>query len=177
MTSTRMRQLIHAPRERVYDALVDPSAVSRWKFPHGMTCHVHEFDARGGHREDLVDVRGEGSSGKRRRGRTDTYRGRFVRLLPNELVVEADEFETDDPAFRGEMMITITLADADEGTELLAVHDGLPDGVSPADNEAGRREALARLAALVEPAGGRPLVAHGPFSSSCRGAASLAPRR
>jgi uncharacterized protein YndB with AHSA1/START domain len=49
------------------------------------------------------------------------------------------------------MKITITLADADGGTDVLAVHDGLPRGVRIADNEAGWREALAKLAALVEP--------------------------
>jgi hypothetical protein len=31
-----------------------------------------------------------------------------------------------------------------------AVHEGLPAGVLPADNETGWRESLARLAALVE---------------------------
>jgi len=63
---------------------------------------------------------------------------------------EVLEFETTDPALRGEMTITITLADADGGTDVLAVHDDLPRGVPAADNEAGWREALARLAALVE---------------------------
>jgi hypothetical protein len=48
------------------------------------------------------------------------------------------------------MIITITLADADGGTDLLAVQDGLPRGVSPADNETGWRAALAKLARLVE---------------------------
>jgi hypothetical protein len=48
------------------------------------------------------------------------------------------------------MTITIMLADADGGTDVVAVHDGLPAGLSSADNEAGWREALARLAALVE---------------------------
>lgn len=48
------------------------------------------------------------------------------------------------------MVITIRLADMGGGTELEAVHDGLPEGVSPADNELGWREALDRLAALVE---------------------------
>lgn len=62
------------------------------------------------------------------------------------------EFETADPALRGEMTVTITLADADGGTEVLAVHDGLPHGVSPADNEVGWREALGKLATLVEAA-------------------------
>ena len=40
--------------------------------------------------------------------------------------------------------------DAREGGVFLAVHDGLPRGLSPADNEIGWREALAKLAALVE---------------------------
>jgi Activator of Hsp90 ATPase homolog 1-like protein len=48
------------------------------------------------------------------------------------------------------MTITITLADADGGTEVLAVHGGLPPGLSTADNEAGWRSSLAKLAALVE---------------------------
>jgi hypothetical protein len=51
------------------------------------------------------------------------------------------------------MTTTITLSDADGGTELVAVYDGLPEGLSPADNEVGWREALTRLAALVESRG------------------------
>lgn len=65
-----------------------------------------------------------------------------------------DEFETDDPDLRGAMTITIVLGDAPGGgTELAAVHEGVPPGVSAADNEAGWQSALARLAALVEHGG------------------------
>ncbi|MCW6007872.1 SRPBCC domain-containing protein [Micromonospora sp. CPCC 205371] len=71
-------------------------------------------------------------------------------MVPNELVVEVDEFETADPDLRGEMTITITLTDADGGTELIAVHEGLPPGVPTEANELGWRESLARLAALTE---------------------------
>ena len=67
--------------------------------------------------------------------------------------MEVDEFDTGDPSLRGEMTSTITLSDADGGTELVAVHEGLPDGVSPADNELGWRESLSRLAELVEAPG------------------------
>jgi uncharacterized protein YndB with AHSA1/START domain len=73
-----------------------------------------------------------------------------VKLVPDEQVIEVDEFETTDPALRGRMTITITLADADGGTDLVAVHEGLPRGVNPADNETGWQMALAKLAALVE---------------------------
>src|SRR5438094_547174 len=48
------------------------------------------------------------------------------------------------------MTITINLADAEGGTEILAVHDGLPRGLAPADNETGCRMPLAKLAALAE---------------------------
>ena len=83
---------------------------------------------------------------------TDTYHGRFASLVTNERVVEVVEFETTDPALRGEMTMTITisLADADGGTDVLAVHDGLPRGLPTADNEAGWRCSLSRLAELVE---------------------------
>jgi len=84
---------------------------------------------------------------------TDTYHGRFVKLVPDEQMVEVVEFETDNPAMRGEMTIAITLADADGGTEVVAVHDGLPSGVPPADNELGWQQSLERLAALVEAPG------------------------
>jgi len=153
VSSTRIRQLIKAPRERVYEALIDPEAVARWKVPAGMTCQVHEFDAReGGAVRVSLTYQAADRAGKTS-GRTDTYRGRFVTLVPNELVVETDEFETDDPTLQGEMTITIRLFDADGGTELVATHDGLPKGISVADNDAGWQEALARLRALVDSPG------------------------
>jgi hypothetical protein len=77
------------------------------------------------------------------------YHGRFVRLEPNERVVEVHEFETADSALSGEITIT-TVADTDGGTDLLLVFEGLPSGVSPTDNELGTRMALDKLAALVE---------------------------
>ena len=42
------------------------------------------------------------------------------------------------------------LADAYGGTDVFAMHDGLPPGLDPADNEAGWRLSLGKLAALVE---------------------------
>ena len=83
---------------------------------------------------------------------TDTFHGRFVKLVPDEQVVEVIEFETADPALRGEMTVSFTLVDADGGraTDIVAVHDRLPPGLSAADNETGWRMSLAKLAALVE---------------------------
>jgi uncharacterized protein YndB with AHSA1/START domain len=149
MATTRMRRLIHAPPERVYAALVDRDAVARWRVPHGMTSEVHEFDAREGGAV-RVSLTYAGERAGKTAGRTDTYRGRFETLVPGELFVEVDEFETADPALRGEMTLTIRLRAVEGGTEVEATHEGVSDAVAPEDNEAGFREALERLAALVE---------------------------
>jgi uncharacterized protein YndB with AHSA1/START domain len=151
MSSTKTSWHLNAPRERVYTALIDPDAVARWKVPSGMACQVHTFDGReGGTFRISLTYDAPDRAGKTA-AHTDTYHGRFAKLVPNELVVEVDEFETEDPALRGEMTITIELADDGAGgTDLAAVHDGLPSGVSAADNETGWRESLTKLAALVE---------------------------
>jgi uncharacterized protein YndB with AHSA1/START domain len=54
---------------------------------------------------------------------------RFVRLVPDQQVVEAFEFETPDPALRGEMTMTTTLTAAGGGTDVLVVHEQIPDSV------------------------------------------------
>jgi uncharacterized protein YndB with AHSA1/START domain len=141
---------VNAPRPLVYRALLDAEAVARWMVPTGMTSQVHRFDARegGGFRISLT-YDSPTSAGKTS-ARTDTYHGRFVRLVPDEQVVEVVEFETSDPSLLGEMRITIELADARGGTDVAALHEALPPGLSPADNEVGWRMSLAKLAALVE---------------------------
>ena len=48
------------------------------------------------------------------------------------------------------MTMTTTLTDADGGTDVLVVHEGIPDSVPTADNETGTRMALGNLARLVE---------------------------
>lgn len=59
-------------------------------------------------------------------------------------------FETEDPAMQGWMILTVSLSGRDGGTWLDAVHDNVPPGVSPQDNETGWRMALDKLAAIVE---------------------------
>jgi uncharacterized protein YndB with AHSA1/START domain len=118
-----------------------------------MTSHVHEFDAReGGWFRISLTYDAPNGTGKTT-AHTDTYHGHFVKLVPNERVVEVLEFETADPDLCGEMTMTTTLADADGGTDVLVVHEGIPGGVPAADNENGTRMSLANLAALVEAGG------------------------
>jgi uncharacterized protein YndB with AHSA1/START domain len=150
VSSARITRHIRAPRAAVYRALLDPDAIARWRVPDGMSSTVHEFDARegGAFRVSLTyDAPTDtGKSGEQ----TDTYHGRFIRLVSDAEVVEVLEFETDDPQIQGEMKMTTTLAERDAGTDVTVVHEGVPPGVPPADNELGTRMALDNLAALVE---------------------------
>jgi uncharacterized protein YndB with AHSA1/START domain len=148
--STHTSRHVNAPRAKVYSALLDAQAIATWRVPIGMTSHVHMFDAREGGLFRISLTYDERTGTGKSTAHTDTYHGHFVKLVPNEQVVEVIEFETDDAAMRGEMMITFTLADAGGGTDVLFVHDNLPPGVSPADNETGTRMALDKLAAFVE---------------------------
>src|SRR5437588_6693778 len=135
MSTTRVIRHLRAPRARVYRELLDPEAVRQWMVPDSMTSHIHSFDAREGGTfrisltYDLPTTAGKTSA------QTDSFHGRFVKLVPDTEVVQVVEFETDDPAIQGEMTITYVLADSDDGTNLTGLHENLPPGVSPTANE------------------------------------------
>jgi uncharacterized protein YndB with AHSA1/START domain len=150
--STRVSRHVNAARPAVYRALVDAGAIAKWRVPDGMSARVHEFDAREGGAFRISLSYGTPAGTGKSAAHTDTYHGHFVRLVPDEQVVEVFEFETADPGLRGEMTMTTTLTDAGGGTDVLVVHEGIPDQVPAADNETGTRMALASLARLVEAA-------------------------
>ena len=145
----RLTRHLAAPRAAVYRALTDAKAVQQWQVPEGMTSEVHEFDAvEGGAFRVSLTYDAPTQAGKSG-AQTDTYHGRFVELVPGERVVQVMAFETDDPAMQGEMRVTYELSESGSGTTLVATHDNVPRGVSPADNETGWNMALDKLARLV----------------------------
>jgi uncharacterized protein YndB with AHSA1/START domain len=150
VATTELTRHVRAPRAAVYQALLDPADVRQWMVPEGMTSEIHAFDARegGGFRISLTYATPP-ATGKTT-AHTDTFHGRFARLVPDTEVVQAIEFETDDPLLQGEMTVTYTLAEADGGTVLIGRHENLPPGVRPEDNELGWTMSLGKLAALVE---------------------------
>lgn len=169
MYATRVSRWVQAPPAVVYRALTDPDAIAAWRVPAGMTARVHAFDAREGgtFRVSLTydDASAAGKSG----GRTDTYHGHFARLVPGALVVEVLAFESADDAVRGSMTMTTTLTAAGGGTDVVILHEGIPDAVPREDNERGTRAALDNLARLVEgPDSGRSHAAERPSGTTER---------
>ena len=150
--STRVTQLIRAPRPAVYQAFLDRDAVAAWQHPDSMRSQVHTFDPREGgvFRVSLTYQDLEHTSGGKTSDYTDTYHGRFVRLVPFTTIEEVVEFESEKAEFAGEMRITVQLADVDGGTEVTYICEDIPPGVRPEDNELGCRLSLQRLATLLE---------------------------
>jgi uncharacterized protein YndB with AHSA1/START domain len=150
--STSTTRIIRATPQVVYDAFVDPEVLLSWLPPAEMTARLHSFDARvgGGYEMSLYYSPNE----RRFRGKTaereDRVAVRFVELTPPQRIVERVRFVTDDPAFGGEMTLTVTIEDRGRGSIVTLAFDGLPPGLRPEDNDAGARASLEQLARRVE---------------------------
>lgn len=151
---SKVSRIIKAPRQAVYKAFIDPKLVAQWLASDTMHAEVHTFDAREGgtFRMSLVYTNDNHMEGKSTADR-DTFQGRFEELIPNEKIVEAISFESGDPAYGGEMKMTVSLADRSEGTEVTLLFEGLPAGIRPEDNDEGSRQSLRKLAELLETKG------------------------
>jgi uncharacterized protein YndB with AHSA1/START domain len=151
-TSTVVSRVINASREAVYRAYLDRDSLAAWLPPGAMTGVVHAFDARegGSFSMSLVYPEGDTSARGKTTESTDTFRGRFVTLIPNERIVWAVEFESGDSSFAGEMIVTTTLALAGSSTEVTIRCDNIPPGIRLEDNEAGCRSTLEKLAAFLD---------------------------
>ena len=116
-----------------------------------MTCRVHDFNAHEGG-SFRISLRYDRTTGTgKTTAHTDTYHGHFVKLVPNEQIVESDEFETDDPALRGDMTITITLKDSAGGTDRSASSRSVTFCGTMAINEYGVSPGVNRTRASVCP--------------------------
>jgi uncharacterized protein YndB with AHSA1/START domain len=150
-TSTVVSRVIKAPREAVYRAFLDQDALAAWLPPGSMRGVVHAFDGRegGSFRMSLVYPEGDGSSRGKTSKSTDTFQGRFVKLIPGEQIVWATEFESADPSFAGEMIVSTTLAPSGNATKVTIRCENIPRGIRPEDNEAGCRATLEKLASFL----------------------------
>jgi uncharacterized protein YndB with AHSA1/START domain len=139
--TVRLQRVLRAPRERVYRAFLDPSALVKWIPPHGFTGTVHHMDARvgGTYRMSFTNF----SSGN-----GNSFGGEYLELVPNERIRHTDAFE--DPNLPGTLIVTVTLAEVSCGTELTIVQEGIPDVIPVEACYLGWQESLAQLAQLVE---------------------------
>ena len=137
----RLHRVLRCTPQRLYKAFIDPDAMAKWLPPNGFTGKVHQMDARvgGAHRMSFTNF----STGK-----SDSFGGTYVELVPGERLVYTDKF--DDPNLPGEMRTTVTIRKVSVGAELSVVQEGVPDVIPPEACYLGWQESLALLAKLVE---------------------------
>jgi uncharacterized protein YndB with AHSA1/START domain len=138
----RLHRVLRATPERVYRAFLDPDAMAKWLPPNGFTGKVHQMDAKvgGSYKMSFTNF----STGK-----SHSFGGKFLELVPNERLRYTDVF--DDPNLPGQMDTTIVLKKVSVGTEIHVAQEGVPDVIPAEACYLGWQESLTLLALLVEP--------------------------
>ncbi len=137
----RLHLVLRATPDRVYRAFLDPDAMVKWLPPNGFTGKVHHMDARVGGSYRM-------SFGNFTTGRSHSFGGDYLELVPHERIRHTDKF--DDPNLPGTMLVTITLKKISCGTEVNIAQEGIPDIIPEESCYLGWQESLALLAKLVE---------------------------
>jgi uncharacterized protein YndB with AHSA1/START domain len=139
--TVRFHRVLRAPPERIYRAFLDADAIVKWLPPNGFTCKVHHMDPKVGGTFKM-------SFTNFTNGKSHSFGGKYLELVPHELIRYTDVF--DDPNMPGEMRTTITLKKVSVGTEIGIVQEGIPAVIPVEACYLGWQETLALLAKLVE---------------------------
>ena len=145
-------RVIAAQPEAIYEAFLNPDAWIEWVPPKGMRGWMHVFEPRvgGTYRMSLTHVDPGHSVAGKSSEHTDIVRGRFIELVPNERIVHAAEFESENRAFAGTMTMTWSLAALAAGTRVTILCENVPEGIRQQDHDAGLRSTLENLAEYIE---------------------------
>lgn len=138
----RLHRVIRTTPEKLYRALLEADALTKWMPPFGFTAKVHHLEAKvgGTFRMSFTNF-GTGSS--------HSFGGTYLELVPHERLRYTDKF--DDPNLPGELLVTVSLKKVLCGTEVHIEQSGVP-AVIPAEMcYLGWQESLTQLAQLVEP--------------------------
>jgi uncharacterized protein YndB with AHSA1/START domain len=152
MRTDRASRLIKAPLAKLYRAFVEPEVLVRWLPPEGMIGEMLAFDARagGGYRMALRYDDGDHAVAGKTSEHEDVVAVRFLKLVPEKLILQAADFVSDDPAFAGTMTMIWSFEAAGDGTRVAITCENVPAGIRKHDHIAGLKSSLANLAALVE---------------------------
>lgn len=138
----RLHRVLRTTPEKAYRAFLDADAMAKWLPPYGFTAKMHHAEPRvgGTFRMSFTNF---GT------GKSHSFGGEYVELVPNERIRYTDKF--DDPNLPGIMQVTVTLRQVVCGTELNVVQEGVPAVIPAEACYLGWQESLSQLANLVEP--------------------------
>ena len=141
-------RILPAGPAQVFAAMVDPAALLRWLPPTGMSGRFEHADIRTGGSFRLVlsyDAAGPGKT----TADSDVVEVHILDVVPNDRIVQAIEFVSDDPAFSGTMYLTWQLTPVGDETQVEIVAEDVPLGISAQDHAAGMDSSLANLATYL----------------------------
>ena len=142
MSTIKLHRVFKAAPEKIYKAFLNGDAQAKWLPPYGFTCTVHHIDAKVGGTYKM-------SFTNFSTGNSHSFGGKYLELVPNELVRYSDKF--DDPNLPGEMITTVTIKQVSCGSDVNIVQDGVPDPIPAEMCYLGWQESFDQLAKLVEP--------------------------
>jgi uncharacterized protein YndB with AHSA1/START domain len=140
--TVKLHRVLRATPERVYRAFLDADALAKWLPPDGFTGKVHHLDPKkgGSYRMSFTNFT---------TGKSHSFHGEYIELIPNERLVYTDRF--DDPGLAGEMRTTVQLRKVSVGTEVDIVQEGIPAAIPVDACYLGWEDSLTLLTKLVEP--------------------------
>jgi len=137
----KLHRVLRAPPERVYKAFLDAEAMTKWLPPNGFTAKLHHMDA-------VVGGNFKMSFTNFTTGKTISFGGRYLELIPHERIRYSDKF--DDANLPGTIQVTVTLKKVFCGTDLNIVQEGVPAVIPAEACYMGWQESLILLGKLVE---------------------------
>ena len=100
MSTIKLHRVFKASPEKIYKAFMDADAQAKWLPPNGFTCKVHHMDSKVGGTYKM-------SFTNFTTGKSHSFGGKYLEIIPNELLRYTDQFE--DPNLTGEMITTVTI--------------------------------------------------------------------
>lgn len=115
-----------------------------------MTGKFERFDpAPGGSYRLILTYVDPTGAGAKSSADSDIVEARYVDIVRNDRIVQAVDFESNDPAYAGTMTMTWAVQATDDGTLVEFIADDVPEGISAADHFAGMTSSLENLASYL----------------------------
>lgn len=139
-------KVIDASPQTLYQAFMDPNSLVKWLPLEGMRGEISLFEpVIGGIFQLTLIYEDEYTFQGKTTENSDTLEGTFIELIPGKKIVEAGVFESDDPAFAGNMVMTWYFEEVVPGTKVTIIAENVPKSIKKEDYLEGVNSKLENL--------------------------------
>lgn len=149
--TSKNTKIIQAPVEKVYKAFTTQSALEHWMAPNGMTGRIRNFEPKEGRGYEMSLFYNDESIKGKTVNNEDRFVSTFVELEPNEKIIQAINFQSEEEGYKEPMAMEVYFAPlVNNATELTVVFRNIPDAIDPKDNEDGTEQSLEKLSEYLK---------------------------